>query len=64
MVRPCFLLVSYDYETYIPLDIGFQAVTPLWPPNVAPMIINDGVYELRAVPTTSISLVTDCVVKV
>jgi len=28
------------------------------------IVEEDGVYELRAVPTTSISLVTDCVIKV
>lgn len=40
-------------------------VLPLWPPEAKSMIVEeDGVYELRAVPTTSISLVTDCVIKV
>lgn len=45
-------------------DIDPRAVIPVWPPKAESMIIDDGVYELRAIPTTSISLVTDCVIKV
>ena len=39
-------------------------VLPLWPPKAESMIVEDGVYELRAVLTTSISLVTSCTIKV
>lgn len=48
----------------ITLDVDYQAVTPSWPPRLESAINEDGVYELRAVPTTSISLVTNRIVKV
>lgn len=45
-------------------DVDNQMVLPLWPPKAESMIVEDGVYELRAVLTTSISLVTSCTIKV
>jgi len=46
------------------LDVDNQMVLPLWPPKAESMIVEDGVYELRAVLTTSISFVTSCTIKV
>ncbi|KAJ3575226.1 hypothetical protein NP233_g1245 [Leucocoprinus birnbaumii] len=45
-------------------DVDNQAVIPLWPPRTESVLVEDGVYELRAIPATSISLVTDSVIKV
>jgi len=46
------------------IDIDNQTVLPLWPPKAELMIVEDGVYELRAVLTTSISLVTGRTIQV
>jgi antiviral helicase SKI2 len=45
------------------LDIDSQAVMPMWPLQAESLLVDDGVYELRIVPTTSISLISDRVVK-
>lgn len=46
------------------LDLDSQAVMPMWPLNSESLLVNNGVYELRIVPTTSISLVSNRIVKV
>ena len=45
-------------------DIEPQAVPPRWPPTPESLAVNDGVYEMTAVPLTSISLVTGRTLKV
>lgn len=40
------------------LDIDPQDITPRWPPSPTSLVVQDGVYEVIAVPLTSISLVT------
>ena len=46
------------------LDIDPQAIPPHWPPTPESLIVNDGIYELRKVPLTSIVLVTNKTIKV
>jgi len=48
----------------VDLDIDPQAIPPRWPPMPESLIVNDGVYELRRVPLTSIVLVTNKAIKV
>ncbi|RDB28581.1 hypothetical protein Hypma_015957 [Hypsizygus marmoreus] len=45
-------------------DIDSQGIPPRWPPTPESLVVQDGVYELRAVPMTSISLVTNKTIKV
>ncbi|TFK41940.1 ATP-dependent RNA helicase [Crucibulum laeve] len=45
-------------------DIDPQAVPPLWPPKPESLLVEDGVYDVRAVPLTSITLVTSRTIKV
>ncbi|KAG6811569.1 hypothetical protein H0H92_006818 [Tricholoma furcatifolium] len=45
-------------------DIDDQAVVPYWPPKPESLAVDDPVYELRAVPLTSVALVTNKSVKV
>ncbi|KJA28622.1 hypothetical protein HYPSUDRAFT_129128 [Hypholoma sublateritium FD-334 SS-4] len=44
-------------------DTNNDGVPPVWPLNPTSLVIEDGVYELRAVPLTSIIFVTDRMVK-
>lgn len=36
---------------------------PMWPLEAESLVVNDGVYQLHIVPTSSISLVSNRVVK-
>ncbi|KAF9444604.1 ATP-dependent RNA helicase [Macrolepiota fuliginosa MF-IS2] len=45
-------------------DIDYQAVTPLWPPKAKSLLVDNVAYDLRAIPTTSINLVTSHTIKV
>ncbi|KAF8079036.1 antiviral helicase [Lyophyllum atratum] len=45
-------------------DIDGQAMAPRWPPTPASLLVNNGVYDVRAVPLTSIALVTNKTIKV
>ncbi len=45
-------------------DTNNDEVPPFWPLNPDSLVVDDGVYELRAVPLTSIVLVADRMVKV
>lgn len=45
-------------------DIDTDAVPPVWPIDPSSMAIEDGVYELRTVPVTSIVMVTNRTIKV
>ncbi|KII94033.1 hypothetical protein PLICRDRAFT_171718 [Plicaturopsis crispa FD-325 SS-3] len=63
--RTYFVLALVDPETKAKhLEIDDQAVTPRWPPSPHSLLVNDGIYELTAVPLSSISLVTNRTVKV
>jgi antiviral helicase SKI2 len=39
-------------------------VPPRWPPSPDSLSVTDGIYELRAVPLTSIAIVTSRTIKV
>ncbi|KAF8726156.1 hypothetical protein AX14_008017 [Amanita brunnescens Koide BX004] len=45
-------------------DVDPQQIPPLWPPGVADMHAEGGVYDLRAIPITSICFVTDKIIKI
>ena len=45
-------------------DVDNEAIPPYWPPTPEALIVNNGVYELKAVSLTSVSLVTNRSVKV
>ncbi|KAJ7292904.1 ATP-dependent RNA helicase [Mycena rebaudengoi] len=64
-VRTYFVLALVDADTKSrKLDIDHLAVTPRWPPTAASLQVTDGVYEVTAVPLTSISLVTGRMIKI
>lgn len=45
------------------LDIDSQAVPPRWPLQPQSLMVEGGVYELIAVPFTSIAIVTSRTIK-
>jgi len=45
-------------------DVGDQAIPPIWPIDPNSLKLNDSVYELRAVASTSIAAVTNRTIKV
>ena len=45
-------------------DVDIEAVPPMWPLAPSSMKIEGGVYELRAVPFSSIAMITSRVIKV
>jgi len=45
-------------------DIDPQQIPPLWPPKTMDVQVEAGVYDLKAVPITSICLVTDKMIKI
>lgn len=45
-------------------DTNNDEVPPVWSLNPGSLVIDDGIYEVRAVPLTSIILVTDRMLKV
>lgn len=46
------------------LDINTQSLLPQWPPSPQSLQIENGVYQLLIVPITSVSLVTEAIIKV
>lgn len=46
------------------VDVDAEAVPPLWPLTPDSLRVNSGVYELSAVPLSSIAMVTNRVIKV
>ncbi|KAI0323105.1 antiviral helicase [Amylostereum chailletii] len=44
-------------------NVDVQGLPPRWPPDPESLMFSDGVYELAAVPLTSISLVTNRTIK-
>ncbi|KAG2022761.1 translation repressor [Coprinopsis cinerea AmutBmut pab1-1] len=64
-VKSYFVLALVDPETKAGRkDVDHQSLPPTWPINPIDLDVSDGVYDLRAVPVTSIVLVTDRTVKV
>lgn len=60
-----YILALVDQNTkYAKQDIDPQAVLPCWPLLPQSLVVEDGVYELRAVPVTSIALLTNRTIKV
>lgn len=59
-MTPIFL----DLWTTDPFPTKDIAVTPRWPPSSDSLSVTDGTYELRAVPLTSIAVVTSRTIKV
>lgn len=59
-----FFSIRNPHYLFIYSDVDSQAIPPQWPPTPESLRVDDGVYELRAVPLTSITLVTNKVVKV
>ena len=45
-------------------DVDPQSLPPLWPFSPEPLFVENYAYELKAVPITSVVLVTDRTVKV
>ncbi|KAF8204296.1 ATP-dependent RNA helicase [Mycena galopus ATCC 62051] len=65
-VRTYFVLALVNADTKTrKRDIGAQAITPRWPPSPDSLAVeDDGVYEVTAVPLTSIAFVTARSIKV
>ncbi|KAJ7150328.1 ATP-dependent RNA helicase [Mycena filopes] len=64
-VRTYFVLALVDPDTKgRKRDIDHQAVTPRWPPSPGSLVVEDGVYEVSAVPLTSIAFVTGRTIKI
>ncbi|KAJ6520244.1 ATP-dependent RNA helicase [Mycena sanguinolenta] len=64
-VRTYFVLALVDPDTKTrKRDIGSQAVTPRWPPSPDSLAVEDGVYEVTAIPLTSIAFVTARSIKI
>ena len=53
-----------DGSLFLPLDIDSQVVPPRWPLQPQTLVVEGGVYELIAVPLTSIAIVTSRTLKV
>lgn len=64
-VRTYYVLALVDPATKSgDFDINMEAIPPTWPPEANSLPVDDAVYELAAVPLTSISLVTARTIKV
>ncbi|KAJ7897302.1 antiviral helicase [Mycena olivaceomarginata] len=64
-VRTYFVLALVDADTKTrKQDIAPQAITPRWPPSPESLAVEDGVYEVTAVPLTSIAFVTGRTIKI
>ncbi|KAJ7109788.1 antiviral helicase [Mycena epipterygia] len=64
-VRTYFILALVDADTKSrKRDIDPQGVTPRWPPSPKSLVVVDGVYEVTAVPLTSIAFVTGRTIKI
>ncbi|KAG5731038.1 hypothetical protein E4T56_gene15574 [Termitomyces sp. T112] len=64
-VRTYYVLALVDPETKSgDHDVDDQAIPPYWPPTPEALVVDKGIYELRAVSLTSVSLVTNRSVKV
>ncbi|KAJ7204463.1 antiviral helicase [Mycena pura] len=61
-VKTYFVLALVDAETKSHIDP--QGVTPRWPPTPLSLAVGDGVYEVTAVPLTSIAFVTGRSIKI
>ncbi|KAJ7116795.1 antiviral helicase [Mycena crocata] len=64
-IRTYFVLALVDPDTKArKRDIDPQGVTPRWPPSPESLMVSDGVYEVTAVPLTSIAFVTGRTIKI
>ncbi|KAG6878176.1 hypothetical protein C0993_011249 [Termitomyces sp. T159_Od127] len=64
-VKMYYVLALVDPETKSgDHDVDNEAIPPYWPPTPKALVVENGVYELKAVPLTSVSLVTSRSVKV
>ncbi|KAG5647663.1 hypothetical protein DXG03_008386 [Asterophora parasitica] len=64
-VKTYYVLALVDEETKSgERDLDNQAVAPRWPPTPQSLVVENGTYELRAIPLTSIALVTNKTIKV
>jgi antiviral helicase SKI2 len=56
------------YSTVLSLDnipdTGDEAVPPIWPPTPKTLVVDNILYEMRAIPLTSIIYVTKNTIKV
>ncbi|KAK1233069.1 Antiviral helicase ski2 [Marasmius sp. AFHP31] len=57
-------LVNEDEKRRVTKDKDPRAIEPRWPPLPESLVVTDPTYELRAVPLSSIAMVTDRTVKV
>ncbi|KAJ7687413.1 translation repressor [Mycena rosella] len=64
-VKTYFILALVDPDTKSrKRDIDPQGVTPRWPPSPQSLVVADGVYEVTAVPLTSVTFVTARTIKI
>ncbi|KAF9469690.1 antiviral helicase [Collybia nuda] len=64
-IKTYYVLALVDPETKSGKhDIDSQGIPPRWPPTPESLLVDEGVYELRAVSLTSIIFVTNKIVKV
>lgn len=64
-LKSYFVLAMVDPETKRGAnDVDPQSLPPRWPPLPASLLVDDATYELRAVPLTSIAMVTAQTIKV
>ena len=59
-----FLVFSGHSDQLSALDLDPQSILPIWPIAPESLLVEDGVYEQRAVTIASIAFVTDLVLKV
>ncbi|KAF9011054.1 antiviral helicase [Cyathus striatus] len=57
-------LVNPEIKSARRVDIDPETVYPQWPPGLQDLGADDGVYEVRAVPLSSVSFVTSRIIKV
>ncbi|KAJ7070626.1 antiviral helicase [Mycena amicta] len=63
-LKTYFVLALVDEETKGRKHFDLQAVTPRWPPTPRSLAVENGVYEVTAVPLTSIAMVTGRTIKI
>lgn len=59
-----FLVSSGHSDQLSALDLDPQSILPVWPIAPESLLVEDGVYEQRAVTIASIAFVTELVLKV
>jgi len=64
MVIWTFFLWNHVQISFAFADIDTEVVPPTWPLDPTSLRVEDGEYELRAVPLTSIAMLSNRVIKV